>query len=126
MGLRVTENIHFDTGIRQTDYVAKPAGQSAERLNTELLPGDTTVTESLKALFPNTGTIQADILQQILAANAMPQFRTSVAFQKALRNALKKLKEKRTPKGADAAKIVEELLEDNELLDKYRASLLES
>ena len=56
---RVTSGVRFDTGISTADWTRGTVGQTPGQTQGPLLPGSTTVTESLKELFPTGASVGA-------------------------------------------------------------------
>lgn len=121
---RTTAPIRFDTGIGRTDYaeVLKDSSGSAQK---PLLPGSTTVTQALDALFPTGKSVGDDIMRALVAANPT-DLRTSSGFGATARAALSSLQGRGTPAAAAAAGEIETLLADGDLFEHYRMALLES
>ena len=65
---RVTSGVRFDTGISTADWTRGTVGQTPGQTQGPLLPGSTTVTESLKALFPTNASVGL----HLLASNCFP------------------------------------------------------
>ena len=126
MTQRIADGIRFDTGIRNTDFSDKPVGQTTGQPSTALLPSGTTVSEAIKDVFNLGQTVSGEIMQQMVAAYANPKLRTASGFHSALKNALKNMKARKGKHSGDAAQVLQELMEDTDLLDQYRASIVES
>ncbi len=123
---RVTEGVSFNTGISMSEYNEAPAGQTKGMTQGTVLPGSTTVSEALNGIFPKDPTVDGAILGMLAAEGNATQLRSANGFRLATRRAIRTL---RGRKGAAAQRAADELaalLEDTELLDFYRASLLES
>ena len=123
---RVTEGVSFNTGISMAEYNETPAGQTKGQTQGTVLPGSTTVTEALDAVFPKDPTAEAAIFARLAAEGASTLLRTSGGFHRAAGRALANLRRRGSPAAGRAADELQALLEDAELLDYYRASLLES
>jgi len=119
---RVTEGVSFNTGISMAEYNEAPAGQTPGQTQKSILPGSTTVSEALAAVFPKDATVFGMLAQ---AGNSMA-LRTGNGFHAAARKAIGSLRKKGGPAASAAADELEGLLADTELLDFYRASLLET
>ncbi len=123
---RTTHGVSFNTGISMAEYNEVPAGQTQGQTQGSILPGSTTVSEALAAVFPKDPTVAGLILGQLAAAGNSLALRTANGFRAAAQKAIRNL---RGGKGASAMRAADELdalLEDTDLLDMYRASLLES
>jgi hypothetical protein len=123
---RTTESIRFDTGISMAQYAEGGVGHSARTQNEQsLLPGATTVSEALNSIFPDDHGISGEIMNALVAGN--PAFlRTAAGFGQLARQTLSTLRQKSTPKAQRAAAEIEALLADTELMEQYRAGLLET
>ena len=123
---RVTEQVSFNTGISLAEYNESPVGQTPGRTQGQILPGSTTVTEAMDALFPKEPTVSAQILSQLAAAGSSLNLRTAHGFQTAARKAIGSLRASGGKAAGRAAVELETLLADTDLLDQYKASLLET
>lgn len=123
---RITQGIRFDTGIGSTDYSDVMVGQTAGQKSTELMPSGTTVTEAIKDVFQLTPTVTGEIMASLIERYASTELRTASGFRQAMRAAVGRLKKKDTAAAREAVAVLEELEADTELLDAYRASLVES
>lgn len=123
---RVTHGVTFNTGISLAEYNEAPAGQTQGATQGAILPGSTTVSEALAAVFPKDATVGVQILGMLAAAGNSTVLRTSNGFHAAAAKSLRSLRGKGTAAAKAAADEIEQLLADNELLDFYRSSLLES
>ena len=122
---RVTSSVQFNTGISTADWTSGTVGQTPGQTQGTLLPGSTTVSEALSDIFPRE-TVGAELLAQLAAAGSAVALRTSGGFAAAMRKTLRTLRGKKGGKASAAARELESLLADTELLDRYRAALLES
>ncbi len=124
---RVASSVSFNTGISMAEYNEAPAGQTAGTTQRAILPGSTTVSEALASVFPRDPTVAGQITGLLAEAGASTLLRTAGGFHAAARRAIDNLRRK-DGKGAAAraAAELEGLLADTELLDFYRASLLET
>lgn len=122
----ITHGIRFDTGISTADFSEKPVGQTRGQTQGALLPGSTTVSEAIKDVFPTDKSIGNEIMAQLAAACNSPLLRTSTGFRSAALKTIRSLRGKKGAKSDEAARELENLLADTELLDEYRAALLES
>jgi hypothetical protein len=85
---RTTEPLGFDTGIGHTGYAEILDGPVAAEQTGVLLPGATTVTESLDALFPVEQDVSADVMRALVAGNPS-SLRTQNGFGSAATDALR-------------------------------------
>lgn len=122
---RVTETIRFDRGISVAEYNDKPFGQSKAQPEPPILPGTTTVSEALMGVFPDSESVNGEIMRALVAGNS-PALRTAGGFNDAARRVLRKLRSKGTPAADAAVRELESLLSDTELFERYRSALLES
>ncbi len=123
---RTTHGVSFNTGISMAEYNEAPAGQTSGQTQGMILPGSTTVTEALAAVFPKEPTVTALILGQLAMAGSALHLRTSSGFQNAAKTAIGNLRSAGRPAAQRAADELEKLLDDADLLDQYKASLLET
>ena len=123
---RVTEQVSFNTGISLAEYNESPVGQTPGRTQGQILPGSTTVTEALSAIFPRDPTVTGTILAMLAEAGNSPALRTANGFHAAATKTIRSLREKGSDKSNAAARELENLMADTEVLDRYRAALLES
>ncbi len=129
---RVASSVSFNTGISMAEYNEAPAGQTAGTTQRAILPGSTTVSEALASVFPRDPTVAGQITGLLAEAGASTLLRTAGGFHAAARRTIDNLRRKGGKDGkgggaaARAAAELEGLLADTELLDFYRASLLET
>lgn len=123
---RVTEQVNFNTGISLAEYNESPVGQTPGRTQGQILPGSTTVSEALAGVFPKDPTVMGSILSMLAEAGGSTALRTGNGFHFAAQKTIRSLREKGGPKAEVAARELENLMADTELLDRYRAALLES
>lgn len=123
---RVTSGVQFNTGISTTDWNTGVVGQTQGQTQSPLLPGSTTVSETLKSLFPPGGGISAEIMAELAAAGNSMLLRSSSGFYNTAKKTIRSLYGKNTAKATAAAHELETLLADTELLEQYRAALLET
>ena len=123
---RVTEGVSFQTGISMAEYNEAPAGQTPGQTQRSILPGSTTVSEALDGIFPKDATVNGQIAGMLAAEGNSMLLRTSNGFHAAAKKTIRALRERGGKAAQRAAGELEALLEDTELLDFYRASLLES
>ena len=123
---RIDPMLSFDRGVRDAEYADTPQGQTPGIVQKTILPGSTTVTEALAALFPKEPTVAGQILGQLAMAGSSLSLRTAPGFQAAARKAIDNLRASGGEAAGRAAAELESLLADTELLDHYKASLLET
>ena len=123
---RVTSGVEFNTGISTTDWSAGVVGQTPGQTQGSLLPGSTTVSEALKGLFATDTSVAAELMACLAAAGNSPLLRTANGFHAAARRSIRTLRGRGSAKADAAAAELEALLSDTELLNQYRAALLES
>lgn len=123
---RVTEGVNFNTGISMAEYNEAPAGQTRGQTQGTILPGSTTVSEALASVFPKDATLGATLVGLLAQAGNSTALRTGNGFHGAVKKAIGSLRAKGGKAASAAADELEGLLADTELLDYYRASLLET
>ncbi len=123
---RTTHGVSFNTGISMAEYNEAPPGQTRGQTQGSILPGSTTVSEAMEAVFPKDPTVAGLILGQLAAAGNSLALRTPRGFRSAAEKAIRNLRSRGGAAASRAAGELDALLEDTELLDTYRASLLES
>jgi len=123
---RMAHSVSFNTGISTAEYNESPVGQTTGQTQKPLLPGSTTVSEALDSVFPKEPSALAVILGEMAATGASPAFRTARGFRLAAEKTITALRRRRSGAAQAAADELERLLEDGELLESYRASILES
>ena len=101
-------------------------GRRPARRRARSSPGSTTVTETLKSLFPTDASVGAEIMAALAAAGGSPHLRTANGFRAAAVRTIRALRGRKGAKADAAARELESLLADTELLDHYRAALLET
>ena len=117
--------LSFDRGVKDAEYALTPQGQTPGVVQKTLLPGSTTVSEALNEVFPEGQHIEGEIMRALVAGNSM-QLRTERGFSTAARKAIRSLRGRKTKAAESASRELEGLLADTELLNEYRAALLES
>ena len=122
---RITSAVQFNTGISTADWANGTVGQTPGQTQKTLLPGSTTITEALSDIF-STDTVGVELLAQLAAAGSAVGLRTHGGFSLAVRKTLRTLRGRKGGKAEAATRELESLLADTELLDQYRATLLES
>ena len=123
---RTTYGVSFNTGISMAEYNEAPAGQTAGQTQGSILPGSTTVSEAMENVFPKDPTVAGFILGQLALAGNSLALRTGSGYLAAARKAIGNLRRGKGEAGRRAAAEIESLLEDTEVLERYRAALLES
>ena len=123
---RVTEGVNFNTGISMAEYNEAPAGQTPGQTQKSILPGSTTVSAALDAVFPKDPTVGATVFGMLALAGSATALRTGNGFHAAAKKTIGSLRKKGGKAASAAADELEGLLADTELLDFYRASLLET
>jgi len=122
---RTTEPLRFDTGIGSADYAEVMDSPIAGQPQRALLPGSTTVSQALDALFPQDRSVGGEILNALVAGNSA-MLRTPSGFNRTARGTVRTLRRRKTPTADRAAREIETLLADTDLFEHYRASLLET
>ena len=121
-----TETIRFDQGISMAEYAQGEVGHSARSNQDQtLLPGSTTVSEALAAIFPEGQSVMGEIMSALVAGNSAT-LRTSSGFNQIARETIRLLRAKKSPAAAKAVRELDGLLADTELFEQYRAALLET
>ena len=123
---RTAHGVSFNTGISMAEYNQAPAGQTAGQTQGTILPGSTTVSEAIENVFPKDPTVMATLLGQLAAAGSSLELRTGNGYVTAARRAIRSLRRMKGEAAGRAADEIETLLDDTELLESYRAALLES
>ena len=122
---RTTEPLSFNTGIGSASFAeVMDAPVSGESQKT-LLPGSTTVTQAVDALFPTERAVRDEIMSALVAGNTA-HLRTPGGFNETARSAAHALRERRTAAADGAAHEIETLLADTDLFERYRKALLET
>ena len=123
---RVTQGVTFDNGIRTAEYNEKPVGQTTGQTQQSLLPGETTVSEALESVFPKDPSVGGLIAGALAQAGSLMALRTANGFRSAALRTVRALRGAKGRASQAAADEIESLLADADLLDRYRAALLES
>ena len=123
---RVTHGVSFNGGIRTAEYNEKPVGQTLGQTQQSLLPGETTVTEALEGVFPKDPTVGGLIAAALAREGSRMSLRTAHGFRSAAQRTVRGLRGAGGRAAQAAADEIESLLDDSDLLDRYRAALLES
>ncbi len=122
---RTTEPLSFNTGIGNTSFAEVLNAPGAGEPQKALLPGSTTVTQAVDALFPTERAVRDEIMAALVAGNTAV-LRTSGGFNEAARRAARTLRARRTAAADAAAHEIETLLADTDLFERYRMALLET
>ena len=122
---RTTEPLHFNTGIGEAKFAEIMDSPVSGQPQKPLLPGSTTVSQAIDALFPTNRSVNDQIMRSLVANNSM-ELRTSTGFGLVARDTLEYLKNAGTQTADAAAHEIELLLADTDLYDHYRLALLES
>ena len=122
---RIEPDFRFDTGVRDAQYAETPQGQTPGVVQKPLLPGGTTVTEALNGVFPEGQHVEGEIMRALVEGNLI-QLRTEHGFAATAAKTIRTLRGRKTKAAEAAARELDGLLADTELLNEYRASLLES
>ena len=122
---RTTDPLRFDTGIGTAGYAEILDTPSAGEPQKSLLPGSTTVTQAIDALFPSDLSVGGEILRALVAENTA-SLRTPSGFNQAARQTALSLRARSTSTGDRAAREIETLLADTDLFERYRLALLET
>ncbi|MBR4603740.1 MAG: hypothetical protein IKO43_02715 [Kiritimatiellae bacterium] len=122
---RTTEPLQFNTGIGEAKYAEifdSPVPGEPQRV---LLPGTTTVSQALDAIFPQEVSVSGEVMRAMVASNTAA-LRTSSGFNAQAREAVDQLRSLSTDAGDRAAREIENLLADTDLFEHYRLALLET
>ena len=122
---RTTEPLSFNTGIGSASFAEVMDTPAAGEPQKSLLPGSTTVTQAVDALFPTDRAVKDEIMSALVAGNSA-MLRTPGGFNRAARGAARTLRKRGTAAADRAAREIETLLADADLFEHYRASLLET
>ena len=122
---RTTDPLRFDTGIGNAGYAEIMDTPSAGEPQKSLLPGSTTVSQAIDALFPTDRSVGGEILRALVAENTA-SLRTPSGFNQAARQTSQSLRTRGTSAADHAAREIETLLADTDLFERYRLALLET
>ena len=122
---RTTEPLRFDTGIGNASFAEVMDSPVAGQPQKSLLPGSTTVTQAIDALFPSDRAVSDEVMAALVAGNSA-LLRTPSGFGLAARSAVQSLRGRRTAAADAAAHEIETLLADGDLFERYRMALLET
>ena len=128
MGLsvsRTTDPLRFDVGIGSAGYADVMESSAAGEPQKSLLPGTTTVTQAIDELFPPDRSVDGEVMRALVAGNPA-SLRTPGGFAEAARNVVRSLRDRGTAAADGAAREIENLLADADMLERYRMSLLET
>ena len=81
---RTTEPLRFDTGIGNASFAEVVDSPVAGQPQRTLLPGSTTVTQAVDALFPSDRAVAGEIMSALVAGNST-LLRTPSGFNQAAR-----------------------------------------
>ena len=122
---RTTDPLRFDTGIGNAGYAEIMDTPSAGEPQKSLLPGSTTVSQAIDALFPTDRSVGNEIFRALVAENTIA-LRTPSGFNLAARQTARSLRARGTSASDRAAREIETLLADTDLFERYRLALLET
>lgn len=122
---RTTEPLTFNTGIGNASFAEVMDAPGAGEAQKPLLPGSTTVTQAVDALFPTERAVRDEIMAALVAGNT-PHLRTGGGFNETARRTAQALRGARTAAADRAAHEIETLLADTDLFERYRMALLET
>ena len=126
MESRVTNSISFNTNVKTTEFDESQQLATIRQNDTApLLPSGTAVTEQIKQVF-NFTTVEAELLHFMEAACQNPTLRSAQEFQQALRKTFENLRQQHGDHPSKAAQVLQQLLEDKQLLDWYRAMIVDN
>ena len=69
---RAAETIRFDQGISMAEYNEQPFGQTKAKSEPPILPGSTTVSEALMGVFPESESVNGEIMRALVAGTYEP------------------------------------------------------
>ncbi len=122
---RTTEPLSFNNGIGSASFAEVLDTPAAGEPQKSLLPGSTTVTQAVDALFPTDRAVRDEIMSALVAGNTA-YLRTPSGFNETARRAAQALRANRTAASDAAAHEIETLLADTDLFEHYRMALLET
>lgn len=122
---RTTEPLTFNTGIGNASFAEVMDAPGAGEAQRSLLPGSTTVSQAVDALFPTDRAVRDEIMSALVAANP-PSLRTAGGFNETARAVARTLRGRDTDASDAAAREIETLLADTDLFERYRLALLET
>ena len=122
---RTTEPLRFDTGIGNASFAEVMDSPINGQPQRALLPGSTTVSQAVDALFPSDRAVADEIMSALVAGNST-LLRTSGGFNLTARTEAQMLRGRGTAAADAAAHEIETLLADTDLFERYRMALLET
>ena len=122
---RTTEPLSFNTGIGSASFAEVMDTPAAGEPQKSLLPGSTTVTQAVDALFPTDRAVKDEIMSALVAGNTA-YLRTPGGFNETARRTVRTLRDCRTAAADGAAREIGTLLADTDLFEHYRMALLET
>ena len=122
---RTADPLRFDVGIGRAGYADVMDAPAAGEPQKSLLPGATTVSQALDEIFPPDRSVDGEIMRALVAGNHAA-LRTPGGFSDAARGAVQSLRDRRTAAADGAAREIENLLADADLLERCRMALLET
>ena len=122
---RTTEPLSFNTGIGSASFAEVMDTPASGEPQKSLLPGSTTVTQAVDALFPTDRAVKDEIMSALVAGNTA-YLRTPGGFNETARRTVRTLRDCRTAAADGAAREIETLLADTDLFEHYRMALLET
>ena len=122
---RTTEPLRFDTGIGNASFAEVMDSPINGQPQRALLPGSTTVSQAVDALFPSDRAVADEIMSALVAGNST-LLRTSGGFNQTARKAAQTLRGRGTAAADAAAHEIETRLADTDLFERYRMALLET
>ncbi len=122
---RTTEPLTFNTGIGNASFAEVIDSPAAGEPQKALLPGSTTVTQAVDALFPTERAVRDEIMSALVAGNT-PFLRTGGGFNETARRTARTLRGAHTAAADNAAREIETLLADTDLFERCRMALLET
>ena len=122
---RTTEPLRFDVGIGSAGYADVIESPVSGEPQKTLLPGTTTVTQAIDELFPPDRSVDGEIMCALVAGNPA-SLRTPSGFSEAARAAVSSLRSSGTAASDRAAREIENLLADADMLERCRMALLET
>ena len=123
--LRVTHPVSLQQNLQTSEYQARQAQGTNPGALGELLPAGTTVSEEIRQVFDQGQNVDAQLMAEVVASCADPELRQPAKFNAALRRTAARLKKGGTAEGRAAARVLDELQQDQDLLANYRATLLD-
>ena len=100
---RTTEPLSFNTGIGSASFAEVMDTPAAGEPQKSLLPGSTTVTQAVDALFPTDRAVKDEIMSALVAGNTA-YLRTPGGFNETARRTVRTLRDCRTAAADGAAR----------------------